>query len=44
MVTFLLDTSVIVDTLNGKRGRAEVLDELLIRQETCSRLLSDQHH
>jgi hypothetical protein len=32
MVTFLLKTGVIVDTLNGKRGRAELL-EALIRQE-----------
>lgn len=29
MTTYLLDTSVIVDTLNDKRGRAELLRQLL---------------
>lgn len=29
MATFLLDTSVIVDAMNGKRGRPELLDDLL---------------
>jgi predicted nucleic acid-binding protein len=29
MATFLLDTSVIIDTINGKRNRARLLRELL---------------
>ena len=29
MATYLLDTSVIIDALNGKRNRAEMLKELL---------------
>ncbi len=29
MAIFLLDTSVIVDAINGKRGRGQFLDELL---------------
>ncbi len=29
MPTYLLDTSVIIDTLNGKRDRAALLEELL---------------
>lgn len=29
MAIFLLDTSVIVDAINGKRGRAGLLDDLL---------------
>lgn len=31
MAVFLLDTSVIVDAINGKRGRSELLDGLLTR-------------
>lgn len=30
MPTYLLDSSVIIDVLNGKRGRAELLQELLL--------------
>ena len=29
MTTFLLDTSVIIDTINGKRDRAELLKQLI---------------
>lgn len=29
MAIFLLDTTLIVDAINGKRGRAEFLDQLL---------------
>ncbi|MBI3697906.1 MAG: PIN domain-containing protein [Acidobacteria bacterium] len=29
MATYLLDTSVIIDCLNGKRGRPELLEGLL---------------
>ncbi len=29
MATFLLDTSVIIDTINGKRNRDQILKELL---------------
>jgi predicted nucleic acid-binding protein len=29
MATYLLDTSVIVDALNGKRGRGQLFKELL---------------
>jgi len=29
MAIFLLDTSVIVDAINGKRGRGQFLDGLL---------------
>ena len=32
MAIFLLDTSVIVDAINGKRGRAEFLDALLAQR------------
>jgi predicted nucleic acid-binding protein len=32
MAIFLLDTSVIVDAINGKRGRAEFLDGLLAQR------------
>ena len=32
MAVFLLDTSVIVDALNGKKGRARLLDELLAQR------------
>jgi predicted nucleic acid-binding protein len=29
MATFLLDSSVIIDTINGKRGRAQILKDLI---------------
>jgi tRNA(fMet)-specific endonuclease VapC len=29
MAVFLLDTTVIIDTINGKRGRGQLLDHLL---------------
>ena len=29
MATFLLDSSAIIDTLNGKRGRAKLLEDLI---------------
>jgi len=32
MAIFLLDTTVIVDALNGKRGRAQFLDDLLAQR------------
>jgi predicted nucleic acid-binding protein len=31
MATFLLDTSVIIDTINGKRNRHQLLRELLVQ-------------
>ncbi len=31
MTTYFLDTSVIIDALNGKRGRFELLKELLLQ-------------
>jgi tRNA(fMet)-specific endonuclease VapC len=32
MAIFLLDTTLIVDAINGKRGRAEFLDDLLAQR------------
>ena len=32
MAVFLLDTTVIVDTINGKKGRDEFLDRLLVQR------------
>jgi predicted nucleic acid-binding protein len=32
MAIFLLDTTVIVDAINGKRGRAQFLDDLLAQR------------
>ena len=36
MPIFLLDTNVIVDAINGKRNRAELLDDLLVQRNLLS--------
>lgn len=41
MAIFLLDTPVIIDAINGKRGRGQLLDDLLA-QRNLPRLLPNQ--
>jgi predicted nucleic acid-binding protein len=43
MATFLLDTSVIIDTLNNRRGRPAYLLEL-VKAGHVSGVLSHQYH